>query len=124
MREQSWYNGSFTTLAGSYMAYDQWELLSDSPLDMKAAAVWTGPHDFEDFLKCNLSLNVVAWADVQRRRSKDVFLSIVMNLRRLNDVFKPIYDSIPLLNVVEKHFSGNLAEWPTRTRTCSDMNDD
>ena len=127
MREQDWYTGSFATLGASYLGYNQWALLSDPPLDMKAAVIWTGPHDFSDFIWGTgaLSSNIIAWADITRRmRRKDSIFSIIMHLRKQRVTLKPTLDSIPLLDAVDKYFDNDAPDWLKIALNRSDPNDD
>ena len=48
MREQPWYTGTFVTAGISYLGTVQWALLTDPPVDMVAAVVVVGNHDFAD----------------------------------------------------------------------------
>lgn len=126
MKKQSWYTGSFATLGGSYLGYNQWALLSCPPDDMKTAVIWTGPHDFGDFIWGTgaLSSNMIAWADIQRRMRGGSLISMIWYLRSQRIVLKPVYDSVPLLHGVDKFFKGEMPNWLRETMTRSDLNDE
>jgi hypothetical protein len=82
MREQIWYTGSFATLVGSYLGYNQYALLSDPPEDMKAASIMSGVTSFGEFMWGTgaLNYNIIAWADVVPRIKSGLF-SVIMALR-------------------------------------------
>jgi putative CocE/NonD family hydrolase len=46
LREQSWFNGKLATIGMSYLAFTQWALLADPPLELRASIMIAGPHDF------------------------------------------------------------------------------
>ena len=48
MRDQPWYTGSFATSGLSYLGFTQWAILSNPPPDMRAAIIWSGPHELGD----------------------------------------------------------------------------
>lgn len=126
MRKQSWYTGSFATIGGSYLGYNQWALLSDPPEDMKAAVIGTGLHEMADFVWGTgaLSSHMIDWADVQRRVGTGGLIGIMMLLRSLAKIMRPVYDSVPLLDAVNKHFEGKAPKWLQEALTHSDVHDD
>ena len=124
MRKQPWYTGSFATLGGSYLGYTQWALLTDPPADMKAAAIITGPHDWADAIWGTGAMrsHIVYWADITGRMVRnDGFISIMMYLRSMHAILRPTLDSVPLLDAVDKYFSGDAPTYLRSTITHPDQ---
>lgn len=113
MREQDWYTGSFGTVGGSYLGYNQWALLSDPPTDMKAAVIWTGLHSMGQFAWGNgaLASHIIAWADVTRRLGGGGLLSIMFHVRALAKRLGPVLDAVPMLDAVEHYFQEQFPGW-------------
>lgn len=114
MRDQPWYTSSFATLGGSYLGYTQWALLTDPPKDMKAAAIFTGPHAWYDFTWGTGAMfpHLVTWLDVMNRMTRnDNIVSMLLFVRTITTRYKETFDSVPLLAAVEKYFAGNVPEW-------------
>ncbi|KAK0614623.1 X-Pro dipeptidyl-peptidase-domain-containing protein [Immersiella caudata] len=113
MREQPWYTGSFAALGASYIGYVQWALLSETPPpDMRAAAIYTGPHDMSQFIWGTgaLDSNVFAWSDFTTRQMRgDSQLSIILSLRSQQAALRPIFDSLPLIGTTNKYFQDRYA---------------
>lgn len=126
MREQSWYTGSFGTIGGSYLGYNQWALLSDPPSDMKVAVIWTGLHSMGHFAWGTgaLASHVIAWADVTRRLGGGGLLSVMFHVRALAKILQPIFDAVPLLDAVEHYFQGQVPEWLRDTLVHSNAEDE
>lgn len=118
MRKQPWYTGSFATLGGSYLGYTQWALLTDPPPDMKAAAIFTGPDDFYSFTWGTKAMytHMITWAVLLDQMTRNVgFISMMLFLRSMKGRLQPIFDSVPLLDGVDKYFAGDAPTW---LRTC------
>jgi uncharacterized protein len=113
MRSQPWYTGSFATIGSSYMAYVQWALLSDQPPDMKAAAIYTGMHDIGEFAWGTGAFrsDIIAWAEMIPRSGVLSFLSIVRWLGAQPARLQPVFDSLPLVDGIEKHFGEQTPPW-------------
>jgi hypothetical protein len=125
MRQQSWYTGSFATLGGSYLGYNQYALLSDPPKDMKAASIMTGVSSFPDFIWGTgaLSYNIIAWADIVLRIQSGLF-SVITALRSQKKRLQPVVDAVPLLDAVNQHFGGSPPEWLPPILTSSGVDDE
>ncbi|ETN38425.1 uncharacterized protein HMPREF1541_06460 [Cyphellophora europaea CBS 101466] len=118
MRKQPWYTGSFATLGGSYLGYTQWALLTDPPTDMKAAAIFTGPDSFHEFTWGTGALysNIITWADLTKKMNAGLgFISMMLHLRSQQTRLAPVFDSAPLLDVVDGHFEGDAPEFLRQT---------
>ncbi|KAF2170382.1 hypothetical protein M409DRAFT_35939 [Zasmidium cellare ATCC 36951] len=113
MREQEWYTGSFGTIGGSYLGYNQWALLSDPPSDMKASVIWSGLHSMGSFSWGNgaLASHMIAWADVQSRVGNGGLLSVLLHLRSLAKTLQPVLDGVPLLDSVDQYFQKKTPGW-------------
>lgn len=114
MRLQSWYTHSFATLGGSYLGFTQWSLLVDPPKDMKAAAIFTGPHDMYGFAlgAGAMRSHMVTWADLTTRMNRgDGLISMMLYLRSMHSRIRPTLDSVPLLDAVDEYFSGTAPAW-------------
>ena len=111
MRTQPWYTGSFATLGGSYLGFVQWALLTNPPIDMKAAVITTGPHDMSDFIWDTGAMysNVITWADLttHMKRGGGV-LSFLLYMRSQNERLGPVFDSLPLCDGVARYFKNNF----------------
>ncbi|KAK4443562.1 galactose-binding domain-like protein, partial [Podospora aff. communis PSN243] len=119
MREQAWYTGSFATLGASYIGYVQWALLSETPPpDLRAAAIYTGPHDMSRFIWGTgaLDSSVFAWADFTTRQKRgDSQLSLILALASQQAALRPIFDSLDIVNAANKYFqdryTNNMPSW-------------
>lgn len=114
MRKQPWYTGSFATIGGSYLGFTQWALLTDPPPDMKAAAIFTGPINFRDFIWRTgaLEYNIIYWADFQTvMRKKAGFITVMRHIRSQKTRLKPVFDQVPLMSALEKHFGADMPPW-------------
>ncbi|KAF2241956.1 hydrolase CocE/NonD family protein [Trematosphaeria pertusa] len=109
MREQDWYTGTFATLGGSYLGFTQWGILCDPPKDMVTAIIAVAPHDFGRGIweTGALNLDIVSWANTMAHREEPYFL--LRRILKLNN-FRPVLDSIPLAQSVEKAMGGK-APW-------------
>ncbi|KAK4495118.1 hypothetical protein PRZ48_013445 [Zasmidium cellare] len=125
MREQEWYTGSFGTIGGSYLGYNQWALLSDPPVDMKVAVIWSGLHSMGAFSWGNgaLASHMIAWADVQRRVGSGGLVSVILHLRSLAKTLQPVFDGVPLLDSVDHYFQKQTPTWLKEALTHPDKDD-
>lgn len=114
MRSQAWYTGSFATLGGSYLGYNQYALLQDPPPDMKAAIISTGVLGMHNFIwgAGGLRGDIVAWADLTRRmRRGDGLISLMRYMSSQAATLKPVFDSLPLMDGVDEYFGGEAPAW-------------
>jgi uncharacterized protein len=118
MRKQAWYTGSFATVGQSYLAFTQWALLDDPPPDMVAAVMSASPHDFARFSWGTgaLNMDMVIWSEFAvHLEDKSIFgpLQMVWNMLTMARRLRPIFEDVPLVSAVEKHFVGK-APWLTK----------
>ncbi|KAJ5579818.1 uncharacterized protein N7459_005803 [Penicillium hispanicum] len=123
MKQQTWYTGAFATIGTSYLGFTQWSLLSDTPADMKAAVINTGPHDFSKFVWGTGAFNsdAIAWADFMSRMNSSIPLPLMLLLP--STPIRPIFDSVPLLKSVDAHFKGTAPTWLREIISHSDLSD-
>ena len=124
MRKQPWYTGSFGTYGGSYLGYTQWAILSDPPPDMKVAVISTGPADFSDFIWGTgaMDAHAVAWADLMTARKRGVEPGPAY-IKKQPQTLQPVYDSVPLMAGIDKHFQGEAPDWFIQILTKPDLSD-
>lgn len=121
MRKQAWYTGSFATIGGSYLGFNQWALLCDPPKDMVAAVISVGPHDASRSWWGSGALNfdVIGWANliVLQEKAWGKFL-VLMSSKKV----RAVLDKMPLVQSVDDYFKGG-APWLNRIMARSDVKD-
>lgn len=112
MRDQPWYTGSFATIGGSYLGYTQWAIMCNPPEDMKTAVVSTGMTDLGDFISGTgaMDSHFIAWADLMSAPKRGLVPGPAY-VKTQGEILKPVYDGVPLMEAMEKHFGENLPEW-------------
>jgi putative CocE/NonD family hydrolase len=120
MRKQSWYTGTFATIGGSYLAFNQWALLVDPPKDMVAAVTTVSVHDASRaaWETGALNLDIVRWADHLSKQEESMFTWKSLTRPK----FEPVVRSVPLAQNVRRHF-GDQCHWVDDLITKSDMRD-
>lgn len=120
MRSEAWYTGSFVTMGASYLGLQQWMLLMDEPKDLRAAVISTGPHDMIEYTSGSGASRsmLVFWGSFMRRLLQKGgvggilgFASIMWFLVREPKRLRPVYDHVPLLAGVDRHFGGDAPKW-------------
>lgn len=109
MRKQEWYTGTFATLGASYLGFTQWALLMDPPVDMVAAIISVGPHDFRDVLWGTGAINMdfITWSGtVSHQNEPYQRLKMLLQPNR----FRNVVDGIPFAQTVEAAYKGK-ADW-------------
>jgi putative CocE/NonD family hydrolase len=127
MRTQHWYTGTFATLGASYLGFNQWALLADPnpPRDMVAAIIIVGPHDLGRSLWHTGALNMdaIAWGNqVSKQGQPNSVLKKWIEKMRHIDPFRPVLDSIPLVQGVNAALSGKVP-WLETLMTTTDLQD-
>lgn len=130
MRDQAWYTGSFATLGPSYLGFTQWCLLSwpdGPPKDMKAAVIYTGPHNFIAYGWDTgaFSSVFIFWAAFMRRMLGDGRTPLLVWLWQLQREVPRIFEGIPLIDAVDTYFGGEseTPQWVREMITISDTED-
>ncbi|KAF2679639.1 CocE/NonD hydrolase [Lentithecium fluviatile CBS 122367] len=121
MRMQSWYTGTFATIGMSYLGFTQWALLTDPPEDMVAAVIGVGPHDLGRSIweTGALNLDIVNWANmIAHQEEPYAFLKHATSPNK----FRPVLDSIPLVQSVQAALPGNVP-WLEKMMTTADLKD-
>jgi uncharacterized protein len=100
-------------VSGSYLGTTQWALLKDPPKDMRAAAIFTGPHDMYDFQWGTGAMysHMITWADVTNRMENSSFISLVLFMRSVPGRYRELLSSVPLLDAVDGYFTGKTPSW-------------
>ena len=124
MRKQSWYTGSFATFGGSYLGYTQYALLSEPPADMKAAVINSGMCNLAKFIWATGAQDghLVAWGDLMTAGKRGIAPGPAY-IKTQPTVLKPVYDGIPLIGAMDKHFDNDTPEWMKRVATHPDPQD-
>ncbi|KAK0749880.1 X-Pro dipeptidyl-peptidase-domain-containing protein [Schizothecium vesticola] len=130
MRKQTWYTGSFATIGGSFLAYTQLALLSDPPEDMVAAVMEVSPHDVADFAWGTgaMQKDLVVWSEGVKNQHQPSAFDVLGPLHRMwgllgaHGRLQPVFDSVPFLDAVKKHF-GPRAPWVEDWITHNDPSD-
>ncbi|GAA4389256.1 CocE/NonD family hydrolase [Tsukamurella soli] len=125
MRRQPWYPGRFGTVGGSYLGYTQWAMLSRPPVDLAAAVVVMGPHDFarHTWDTGAARLDVIGWAELiatqaSARNPLAMILAQATAPRRL----RPILSATPTVPAADRHFA-TTAPWVHERLTRPDLAD-
>lgn len=109
------------------MGYVQWALLSETPpADMKVAIIKTGPHDFGGFMFGTGAFNseILASADINAGMGRGGnFFSLMWYLRSQKACLRPVFDTVPFLNGVEKYMGGDIPYWLRYAITHPDVED-
>ncbi|KAF4494269.1 galactose-binding like [Fusarium agapanthi] len=112
MREQPWYTGSFATYGGSYLGHTQWAILTDSPPDMKASVISTGPVDFGAFTWGTgaIETHMIAWAVLMTAPKRGITPGLPY-IRELPKILQPVHDSLPLMDGIKEHLQNKEPPW-------------
>jgi putative CocE/NonD family hydrolase len=92
---------------------------------MQAAVISTGPHDFSRFIWGSGAFiaDGIAWADLLTRMKRGGLVPLPLYMRGQKARLRPIIDSVPLLDAVDKYFQGNTPHWLRQTITLPDRAD-
>jgi len=110
MRKQPWYTGSFATLGGSLLSYSQWAILSDPPIDIKAAIITVGPHDLGDYVLGTgaLHADIVSWVAMMARMQQGSRLPPPLFFWWESDKISRVLGSVPLLGAINEYLNGQI----------------
>ncbi|WP_095522671.1 CocE/NonD family hydrolase [Pseudofrankia inefficax] len=118
MRAQPWYTGTFGTVGVSYLGFTEWALFADPPRDLKAAAVFVGPHDFAEHSLSTgtYNLDIIGWAHIISRQETSNMLSVIVDGVRGTPRVRQVMAATSILEAVDAEFQGRvpwLREWLT-----------
>jgi predicted acyl esterase len=118
------YTGSFGTFGGSYLGYTQWAILTNPPKDYKVAVINSGPVDFGKMLWANgaMDSHVICWSDLMTA-AKRGYTPGPAYVKKQPDLLRPVFDGVPLVDALDKHFERDMPEWLRRFVATPDLVD-
>ena len=123
MRRQSWYQGKFATMGGSYLGYSQYALFRNPPEDCVAAVIPVAPHDqsLHAWGTGSLRLDRISWSETMSPRKKgppSLLSRLSYPLTYTMSFFRSpgpseldaVAKTLPLESKLKEHFQGR-APW-------------
>lgn len=125
LRRQSWFDGKFATVGGSYLGWTQWALLMDPPPDLATAVIQVGLHDYSRAAYNGGAFNLedyLTWSDALVHQEHLGPLRMVVHSLRAPRRLLPAMSSLPLADAADD-LGGRRAPWFRDFVTHRDLDD-